>query len=276
MVSRLETYDLATGTRRVVLETERLIEAPNWGPDCLADGAFLLVTAEGRLWRVPLDRPELVPFETDFADRCNNDHGFSPDGKWLALSCHRGRGSEVFVVDAGGGVPRLLLPDAPSWFHGWFPDGARIVYAAARGGRTVDIYSAAADGSDERRLTFGEGHSDGPDVSADGAWVYYNSDRGGHAQIWRVRPDGTGHEQVFEDGRVNWFPHPSPDGRSVLYLSYPPGTEGHPRDLPVSLWLMDPDGGDWREVVTLTGGQGTMNVPNWRKDGGAFAFVSYG
>ena len=275
MVSRLETYDLATGTRRVVLETERLIEAPNWGPDCLADGAFLLVTAEGRLWRVPLDRPELVPFETDFADRCNNDHGFSPDGKWLALSCHRGRGSEVFVVDAGGGVPRLLLPDAPSWFHGWFPDGARIVYAAARGGRTVDIYSAAADGSDERRLTFGEGHSDGPDVSADGAWVYYNSDRGGHAQIWRVRPDGTGHEQVFEDGRVNWFPHPSPDGRSVLYLSYPPGTEGHPRDLPVSLWLMDPDGGNRREVVALTGGQGTMNVPNWRRDGGAFAFVSY-
>jgi Tol biopolymer transport system component len=275
MVSRLEIYDLASGARRVVLETERLIEAPNWGPDCLAGGAYLLVNAEGRLWRVPLGGPELLSFETGFADHCNNDHGFSPDGQWLALSCHRGRGSELFVVAAGGGVPRLLVPDAPSWFHGWFPDGSRIVYAAARGGRTVDIYSAAADGTDERRLTFGEGHSDGPDVSADGAWVYYNSDRSGHAQIWRVRPDGTGHEQVFEDARANWFPHPSPDGRHVLYLSYPPGTEAHPRDLPVSLWLMDPDGGNRREVVSLTGGQGTMNVPNWRADGGAFAFVSY-
>ena len=61
----------------------------------------------------------------------------------------------------------------------------------------------------------------------------------------------------------------------MLYLSYPPGTEGHPRDLPVSLWLMDTDGGNRREVVSLTGGQGTMNVPNWRADGGAFAFVSY-
>jgi hypothetical protein len=113
----------------------------------LAGGAYLLVNAEGRLWRVPLGGPELLPFETGFADRCNNDHGFSPDGQWLALSCHRGRGSELFVVAAGGGVPRLLVPDAPSWFHGWFPDGSRIVYAAARRGRTVDIYSAAADGS---------------------------------------------------------------------------------------------------------------------------------
>ncbi len=155
------------------------------------------------------------------------------------------------------------------------PDGRRIVYAAAREGRVVDVWSCPAGGGDETRLTFGEGHSDGPDYAADGAWVWYNCDRTGHAQIWRVRPDGTGHEQVFEDGLVNWFPHPSPDGRHLLYLAYPEGTEGHPRDKDVALVLADADGGKRRVVAEIFGGQGTMNVPNWAPDGSAFAYMRY-
>ncbi|MCX8509777.1 MAG: hypothetical protein ORN49_13035, partial [Rhodobacteraceae bacterium] len=245
----------------------------NWGPD----GRFLLVNAEGRLWRVPLERPALDPFDTGFANRCNNDHGFSPDGRWLALSHHTGRGAEIFRMPAEGGVPMAVTHAAPSWFHGWSPDGARITYAAARGGsRRVDIYTAAADGSDERRLTFGSGHADGPDYGADGQWIYYNSDQSGPAQIWRVRPDGSGHQKLFADERVNWFPHPSPDGEWVVYLSYPPGTKGHPADLPVQVCRMRPDGSDRVILAEITGGQGTMNVPSWSPDGKGFAFIAYG
>ena len=270
MRSFLEIYSLATGRTTSVLQTERLIEAPNWHPD-----GWFLVNGDGRLYRVPLDKPALHPIDTGDAIRCNNDHGFSPDGRRIILSSHTARGSEIFTVPLDGGTPEPVTQNAPSWWHGWSPDGGTIVYAAARGSRVVDIWACPATGGDETRLTFGEGHSDGPDYSADGAWVWYNCDRSGHAQIWRVRPDGTGHEQVFADDKVNWFPHPSPDGRHLLYLAYPAGTEGHPRDRAVALVLADADGGNRRVIAEFNGGQGTMNVPNWAPDGSAFAFMRY-
>lgn len=272
LISHLMICSATDGALRSVARFPGRVEAPNWGPD----GRFLLVNAEGRLWRVPLGQPQLVPFETGLANRCNNDHGFSPDGRWLAFSHHTGRGAEIFKAPAAGGDPVAVTNLAPSWFHGWSPDGLQITYAAARGGnRVVDIFCAAADGRDERRLTFGEGHSDGPDYAAAGDWIYYNTDRTGQAQIWRVRPDGTGHEPLFSDGRVNWFPHPSPDGSWVIYLSYPPGTFGHPYDLPVQICRMRPDGSARAVLVECTGGQGTMNVPNWSPDGQSFAFFAY-
>ena len=273
MRSSLEIYDLAAGRSRVVLQSDDLIEAPNWNPL----GGSLLVNCGGRLFRVPLDAPRLVAVDAGFAVRCNNDHGFSPDGRRIAFSSHRERGAEIFAIPAEGGEPRVVSPDAPSWFHGWSPDGSRIVYVAARGGRRViDVYTVAVDGGDEAQLTQGEGQCDGPEYSADGAQVYYNCDREGHAQIWVMNADGSRQRRLFADGLVNWFPHPSPDGKRVLYLAYPPGTLGHPRDLSVALCLMDPAGGNRRRVLEFTGGQGTINGPCWAPDGSAFAYVRYG
>ena len=273
MRSSLEIWDMARGRSRVVLQSDAVIEAPNWHPD----GTRLLVNSGGRLFWVPLDAPALVPLDTGFADRCNNDHGISPDGKTIVLSHHRGRGSEMFLLDAGGGgEPRLISPDAPSWWHGWSPGGLRHAYVAARGGsRVIDVYTIAVDGGEEVRLTHGEGHCDGPDYSADGKRIYYNCDRDGHAQIWVMAVDGSGQRKLFADDHVNWFPHPSPDGKHVIYLAYPPGTEGHPKDMDVAIWVMDPDGGNRRRLIEFNGGQGTMNVPNWAPDGSAFAYVRY-
>ena len=139
----------------------------------------------------------------------------------------------------------------------------------------IDVYTLPVAGCAETRLTLGEGHCDGPDFSADGQHIYYNCDRDGHAQIWVMNADGSGQRKLFADGFVNWFPHPSPCGQHVIYLAYPPGTQGHPRDLPVALWRMDPDGRNRQRLVAFMGGQGTMNVPNWAPDGHAFAYVRY-
>ncbi len=272
MRSALEIYDLASGQARVLLQSDDLIEAPNWDPL----GGSLLVNRAGRLFRVPLEPPHLVAVDTGDAIRCNNDHGFSPDGRWIAFSSHRERGAEIFVMSRKGGQPKVVSPEAPSWFHGWSPDGSRLVYVAARDGRRViDVYTIGVDGGDELRLTQGEGQCDGPEFSASGRQIYYNCDRDGHAQIWVMAADGTGQRKLFGDDGVNWFPHPSPDGARVLYLAYPPGTPGHPRDLPVALCLMDPDGGNRRRVLTFNGGQGTINGPCWAPDGSAFAYMRY-
>jgi Tol biopolymer transport system component len=272
MRSSLEIWDVASGTARSILQTDLLIEAPNWAPD----GTYLLINGEGRLFRVPLDAPEMVPVNSGAAIKCNNDHGITPDGQTYILSSHHGgQGSEIYLIPATGGDPVKVSPDHPSWWHGISPDGKVLTYVAARGERKViDVYVQPLGGT-ETRLTMGEGHCDGPDYSADGRQIYYNCDRDGHAQIWVMDADGANQRKLFADDYVNWFPHPSPDGRHVLYLAYPAGTLGHPRDLPVALCLMNPDGSDRRRLIEFTGGQGSINVPCWKADGSAFAFVRY-
>ena len=269
MRSSLEVYDLAQGLSRVVLQSDALIEAPNWHKD------GFLVNSAGRLYRVPHDTPRLVPIDTGDLTRCNNDHAFTRDGTVILFGCHRGDGAELFAMPATGGLACLISPEPPTWLHGVAPDGSGMVYCAARAEKTViDIYTKTWDGT-ERRLTMGEGMCDGPDYAADGTKIYYNCDRTGHAQIWVMNADGTQQRQVFADDHVNWFPHPSPDGAHVLYLAFPPGTKGHPRDLPVSLCLMKPDGTNRRIVLGFVGGQGTINVPNWSPDGRQFAYIRY-
>ena len=272
MRSFLEIYDLASGTVMPVLASPEVIEAPNWSP-C---GTYLLINGGGRLFKVPLAAPQMVAVPTGAAVACNNDHGISPDGATIVLSSHHeGEGSRIYTMPSGGGDPVRVTPEAPSWWHGMSPDGLTLAYVAARGGsRVIDVYTKQR-GAAEVRLTWGEGHCDGPDFSADGAQIYYNCDRDGHAQIWVMAADGAGQRKLFSDDHVNWFPHPSPDGRHLLYLAFPPGTLGHPGDLPVALVLCDPQGGNRRRVLEITGGQGSINVPCWSPDGGRFAFVRY-
>ena len=273
MRSSLEIYTLDTATTAVVLQTEDVIEAPNWHPN----GTSLLINGGGRLYRVPLAAPAMQLVDTGAAIKCNNDHGISPDGKTIVVSSHHaGRGSEIYTIPTAGGDLHKVTADAPSWWHGWSPDGLRLAYVAARAGAPViDVYTIGVEGGAELRLTHGEGHCDGPEYAADGGLIYYNCDRDGHAQIWVMNADGSDQRKLFADDCVNWFPHPSPDGAHILYLAYPPGTLGHPADLPVALCLMDRDGRNRRRVIEMTGGQGSINVPCWAPDGSAFAFVRF-
>lgn len=255
---------MARGRARVVLRTPRLIEAPNWHPD-----GWFLVNGEGRLWRA--EATGLTPLETGCAERCNNDHGILPDGR-IVFSAHDGTGAGMHLWD-GARLERVAVA-RPSWWHG--ATRGRLVYACARrGDRVVRIATCAYSGAGERVLTPGHAHHDGPDVSACGGWIWFNSDATGHAQIWRMRMDGSEAAPVFRDARVNWFPHPSPCGGHVIWLSYAPGTDGHPRDRQVEVHAMAPDGTGRRVLFSLFGGQGTMNVPCWAPDGRAFAYMRY-
>jgi len=142
------------------------------------------------------------------------------------------------------------------------------------------IHTIGVDGTRDRAVTAGPGPDDGPEYSPDGEWIYLNTERfattPGHAQIARMKPDGTQFEQLTFDERVNWFPHLSPSGERAVYLSFPTGTVGHPADLNVELRLVE--SGEWgrsRTIVELYGGQGTINVNSWSPDGTRFAFVDY-
>ncbi|HEY4761332.1 MAG TPA: DUF5050 domain-containing protein, partial [Thermoguttaceae bacterium] len=218
--------------------------------------------------------PTLIP--SGEATNCNNDHGFSPDGKLIALSHNTAdRGSLIYILPAAGGIPRLVTEKGPSYWHGWSPDGKTLAYCAQRNNE-FDIYTINTDGTEETRLTDAPGLDDGPDYSPDGKYIYYNSERTGLMKIWRMRANGKQREQVSKDeDYADWFPHPSPDGKWIVFLSYDKSVQGHPANQEVVLRMMPSTGGEPKILAHLFGGQGTINVPSWSPDSTKFAYVSY-
>lgn len=278
--STLETVPIASKDRRAVFTTRGRIEAPNW----TRDGSNLVYNAQGKIHIISPNRAGNGPktIDTGFATRCNNDHGISPDGKWLVISdqSEPDRKSRIYTlpingIDAsipGGAKPKRITPNGPSYWHGWSPDGKTLAYCGERNGE-FDIYTTT--GEDETRLTTAKGLDDGPDYTPDGQWIYFNSDRTGQMHVWRMKPDGSQQEQVTNDEFNNWFPHPSPDGNWLVFLSYDKEVKGHPEDKDVSLRIMPLTGGKIETLAKLFGGQGTINVPSWSPDSKRVAFVSY-
>jgi Tol biopolymer transport system component len=219
-----------------------------------------------------------VQIPTAFADRNNNDHVLSFDGKMLGISHHSkdDKGvSIVYTVPVEGGTPKKITATGPSYLHGWSPDGKYLVYTASRNG-DYDIYRIPAKGGKEVRLTDAKGLDDGSEYSPDGKFIYFNSVRSGTMQLYRMKPDGSSVEQLTNDEYNNWFPHLSPDGKHIVFLSFmkdvPPGD--HPFYKPVYIRMMSVSERKPKVLAYLYGGQGTINVPSWSPDSRKIAFVS--
>ncbi|MDI6400999.1 hypothetical protein QLX67_03260 [Balneolaceae bacterium ANBcel3] len=275
--SILEIFDLESERRTIVHEKAVRFEAPNWTPD----GSALIYNQEGLLYRIPVDGGKPAVVSTGFADRNNNDHGISPDGKWIAISHHdaekpEGSNSTIYIVPIDGGEPQKVTEETPSYWHGWHPDGKSLVYTAERNGQ-YDIYTSPVEGGRETQLTNTPGLDDGPEYAPDGETIYFNSIRSGLMHIWQMDADGSNPVQLTNDTYNNWFPHPSPDGKQLVFITYidPIDPATHPPDKKVMLRLMDLETGTIKELARFTGGQGTINVPSWSPCGKKFAFVSY-
>ncbi len=281
-LSQIVTIGIDGSDPKIVLETSERVEAPNWTPD----GKWLVYNSKGALWRLPAEGGEPVRIPTGEINNANNDHVLSPDGKTIYFSA----GAHIYAVPFEGGTPRRVSNEHPpemqfkSFLHGVSPDGRTLAFVGvtAENGNAwarLDLYTVPATGGAETRLTDTPAPDDGPEYSPDGKWIYFNSELNakvpGHAQCYRMKADGTGIEQLTHDERVNWFPHLSPDGKWVVYLSFPPGTTGHPANKAVILRRMRPDGSEPADIAAFNGGQGTINVNSWAPDSKRFAFVRY-
>jgi TolB protein len=272
--SNLEIMDIATGHRKILYTAPNSLQAPNW----TLDGKSLIYNSEGKLFKFNLKNltPEVI--DTDFATANNNDHVISFDGRMMGISHHSeedsGR-SVIYTLPISGGKPKRITANSPSYLHGWSVDGRELIYTGGRNGQ-YDIYKVSIETGVETRLTDTPGLDDGSEYTPDGQYIYFNSNRKGRMQIWRMKPDGSEQEQITFDEFNNWFPHISPDGKLIVFLSYLPDVDSgdHPFYKQVYLRTMSIDGGDPRIIAYVYGGQGTINVPSWSPDGKQVAFVS--
>ena len=277
--SRLEIVDIANGNRKIIYEAADKFEAPNWMPD----GKKLLFNQGGSLYTIPFEGGAPEKLNTGSVNRNNNDHAISFDGKMLAISSHREGlpegGSTVYTLPLAGGEPKLITERTPSYLHGWNPNGKEISIVAKRNGSKVyNLYSVSLKDGKEAQLTFNKSsHVDGPEYSPDGKFIYYNANISGTMQIWRMKPDGSQKQQLTFDQYNNWFPHISPDGKWMVFISFSEdiNPDAHPAYKYVMLRLMPLTvPGAPKVLAFLYGGQGTLNAPSWSPDSKYVAFVS--
>ncbi len=274
--SVLEVYDVTTGERTVLAEFDGVIEAPNWS----ADGSYLTYNREGCIYKFDLESRTSTKVDTGHVTNCNNDHVLAPDGSAIAVSHNVEEDglSRIYIVPFDGSEPKLVTPLAPSYLHGWSPDGTTLAYCAERNGE-FDIYTIPVTGGVEKRLTFAPGLDDGAEYDSAGEYIWFNSVRSGKMQAWRMKADGSEQTQMtFDEDWNTWFPHISPDRKQVVMLAYHKDDVRPGEHIPnrnVEIRLMPAQGGEVKTIIKLFGGQGTINVNSWAPDSSKFAFVSY-
>jgi len=131
---------------------------------------------------------------------------WSPDGRYIAFEFRPKDHSEVYLLEVGGGMPRLLptFPGADNGGPNWSRDGKWIYFYSDRGGGLFQLWKVPANGGSPVQVTKNGGVFAAE--SADGRFLYYSKFE---AQgIWRMPLNGGEEAHVLDQpgtGFDAWF-----------------------------------------------------------------------
>lgn len=246
---------------------------PDWSPD----GEHIICTgfvAEGistsQIWSLPCSGTYPLPV----TEGRHMDHSpvWAPNGKHIFFISDRGGSNDIWSLPvqnngspagkaspltAGAGVNNIAISK----------DGAKLVYT-----KTVDrsnIWSIPIDAnrrltlSDALRITSENNYIENLDVSPDGEWIAFDSNRRGNMDIWIMRKDASELRQLTTNKAHDWYPKWSPDGKKILFHSMRSGN----RDL----YIMPVSGG---AVMQLTNHPAEDLAGDWSPDEKYISFSS--
>jgi len=143
---------------------------------------------------------------------------FSPDGQKVIMSLLQDNGSaNIYAMDLRSRTTtRLTSTLAIDTAASYSPDGNKIVFESDRGGRQ-QIYVMNADGSNQQRVSFGDGSYSTPVWSPRGDYIAFTKQSEGQFSIGVMRPDGSG-ERLLTSGFHNEGPTWAPNGRVIMFF----------------------------------------------------------
>jgi TolB protein len=128
----------------------------------------------------------------------------------------QGANSDIYVVNANGGVPqRLTTAPGIDTDPSFSSDGTKIVFESDRGG-SQQLYVMNADGSGQRRISFGGAWYAAPQWSPDGHWITFTRRAQDGRRIGIMKPDGTG-ETMLTSGPGDEGPSWAASSREIVF-----------------------------------------------------------
>lgn len=196
-----------------------------------------------------------------------SDPEFSPDGRTIAFVSNRSGASKIWLVDAAGGEPRLLLRSTQAENSPvWSPDGKSIAFLSSRD-RQSDIWVVGVDGGEPARVTNEKSSKHGIRWSPDGRQIAYIGNREKRQDIYLVPASGGESKQLTKETNEwdenRWAPAWSPDGMQIAFVS---NRNDYYAD---DLWIINTDGSHLRKITTDVR---VMTDPIWSPDGRHIAF----
>ncbi len=178
---------------------------------------------------------------------------------------------EIYVRDFTGSTPvRLTNNSYGEYAPMWSPDGTQIAFT--RDWKTTpfssDLFVMDDDGSNVVNLTNGVGaYNWMGDWSPDGFWILFISSRSGALALWKMHPDGSDAQMVFNDAGPESGAAWSPDGTRIAFSRYTAATS-------LDVWVVNADGSG---ATQLTSQVAPEAQPTWSPDGSRIAYLhSYG
>ena len=253
----------------------RDVHSLTWSPDgtrlaAVADnptfvfgGVYFGNEAASSIWILPVNGKPAIQVTAD--QHLNVSPQWAPDGRHLFWVSDRGGSRDVYRVrlDAAGapaGKPERLTAGADAHTISVSADGRRLAYARFRTLSniwSIPVPSAKAVSiAGARPVTTGDQTIETVDVTRDGRWLVFNSDRTGSWQIYKAPAAGGEAIQLTTDSAGAYSPAWSPDGRQIAFHSMRAGN----RDL----YTMEADGSG---VVQRTSSPAHELDADWSHDG---------